>query len=120
MGLKSDFQELASGFVDNAFSEAAVSFTFKKNLQLDDGQGGSSEHQTTFATVTGFAENLTAKEIENDGRLTSNNSKKFMFEYVAGIDSSMTIEYAGKDYDIIESNVLMDFGVWVEAVGVSD
>lgn len=111
---RSKFTSLASKFITDTFSAFTKSIDIKKTLLVDDGQGGQSEESIVFSTVNCIVEDQSNKESNDDGRIDSMKHKKFMFEYVAGLNESMTINDGSNNYDILEINNIQ--GVWIEII----
>mgnify|MGYP003677135383 FL=1 len=111
------FKDLAKGFVDSNFSDFTKTYIVESQTKAADGQGGFTVTWSTFAAITGFVFPTTTKDKIVDDRIKSEDIKKFQFEYVAGIDSSMRILYDGKHYNISPPKSVVDSDIWLVVVG---
>tara|TARA_R110000764_G_scaffold43004_1_gene96685 strand:+ start:10604 stop:10978 length:375 start_codon:yes stop_codon:yes gene_type:complete len=92
-------------------------YVVEMQTKTADGQGGFTVSWSTFATIKGFVFPATTKDKIVDDRIKSEDIKKFEFEYVGGIDSSMRIFYDGKYYNISPPKSVADSDIWVVIVG---
>ena len=108
------FISLASKFYSDTFADFKQSIVFKNDVNVSDGQGGTTITYPTFATVDAFIFPLTGKEKVESGRLISDQLYKFLIQPVAGINTTMKITYNSEDYQIrsiknyVESDVLIE------------
>ena len=116
----SSFKSLAKGFVDNTFSDFTQTYTFQSLNKAPDGQGGFTSGWSTFATVTGFVKIDSGREGELDDHIKSEYSRKFSFEFVAGLQNNMRILYNGDYYNIRSLNSVQDSTIWTDVMGDKD
>jgi|TARA_B110000503_G_scaffold67469_1_gene105708 SPP1 family predicted phage head-tail adaptor len=116
----SSFKSLAKGFVDNTFSDFTQTYTFQSLNKAPDGQGGFTSGWSTFATVTGFVKIDSGREGELDDHIKSEYSRKFSFEFVAGLQNNMRILYNGDYYNIRSINSVQDSTIWIDVMGDKD
>ena len=114
---RQDFKNLAESFVDSTFADFTKTFIIESQVKTPDGQGGFTVVWSTFATITGFVSPTTTKDKIVDDRIKSEDIKKFQFEYVSGIDSSMRILYEGDLYNISPPKSVVDSDIWLIIVG---
>ena len=116
----SSFKSLAKSFVDNTFSDFTQTYTFESLAKTSDGQGGFTVAWSTFATVTGFVKIDSGREGELDDHIKSEYSRKFSFEFVAGLKNNMRILYNGDYYNIRSINSVQDSTIWIDVMGDKD
>ena len=116
----SSFKSLAKSFVDNTFSDFTQTYTFQSLNKAPDGQGGFTSGWSTFATVTGFVKIDSGREGELDDHIKSEYSRKFSFEFVAGLQNNMRILYNGDYYNIRSINSVQDSTIWIDVMGDKD
>tara|TARA_R110000787_G_scaffold16_1_gene49 strand:+ start:378 stop:746 length:369 start_codon:yes stop_codon:yes gene_type:complete len=116
----SSFKSLAKGFVDNTFSDFTQTYTFQSLNKAPDGQGGFTSGWSTFATVTGFVKIDSGREGELDDHIKSEYSRKFSFEFVAGLQNNMRILYNGDIYNIRSINSVQDSTIWIDVMADKD
>ena len=116
----SSFKSLAKSFVDNTFSDFTQTYTFQSLNKAPDGQGGFTSGWSTFATVTGFLKIDSGREGELDDHIKSEYSRKFSFEFVAGLQNNMRILYNGDYYNIRSINSVQDSTIWIDVMGDKD
>lgn len=124
--MKAAFQSLANTFVTSTFSEFAQTFVIQQLSSRSDGQGGYIANipdgsggytdWTTFASVTGFVFPAHGGESIKDGRIKSNYTHKFAFEYVDGITNAMRVFHNGEAYNILSVKTLVDQDIWTEVL----
>jgi SPP1 family predicted phage head-tail adaptor len=112
----SSFKSLAKSFVDNTFSDFTQTYTFESLNKTPDGQGGFTSGWSTFATVTGFVKIDSGREGELDDHIKSEYSRKFSFEFVAGLQNDMRIAYNGDKYNIRSINSVQDSTIWIDVM----
>jgi len=116
----SSFKSLAKGFVNDTFSDFTQTYTFESLNKTPDGQGGFTSGWSTFATVTGFVKIDSGREGELDDHIKSEYSRKFSFEFVAGLQNNMRILYNGDYYNIRSINSVQDSTIWIDVMGDKD
>lgn len=114
---RQSFKNLAETFVDSTFADFNKSYVVQSQVETPDGQGGFTVTWSTFANITGFVFPTTTKDKIVDDRIKSEDIKKFQFEYVSGIDSSMRILYEGNLYNISPPKSVVDSDIWLIIVG---
>ena len=116
----SSFKALAERFVDKTFADFTQTYTFESLARTADGQGGFTVTWSTFATVVGFVKIDSGKEGQLDDHIKSEYSRKFSFEYVAGLDNSMRILYTGNYYNIRSIKSIQDSTIWIDVMADKD
>lgn len=114
------FKQLASDFVNDEFADFTVSYVIESKTSTPDGQGGFTSSWATFASITGFAVIDASDEGELDDHIKSMYSRKFSFEYIAGIENDMRILYAGNYYNIRSINSVQDSTIWINILADMD
>lgn len=114
------FKALAERFVDSTFADFTQTYTFESLATTPDGQGGFTDGWTTFATVTGFVKIDSGREGELDDHIKSEYSRKFSFEFVAGLQNNMRIVYNGDRYNIRSINSVQDSTIWIDVMADKD
>lgn len=114
---RQDFKNLANGFVNDTFADFTKTYTIESQVKTPDGQGGFTVAWTTFATITGFVFPTTTKDKLVDDHIKSEDIRKFQFEYITGIDSTMRIVYEDNLYNISPPKSVVDSDIWLIVVG---
>lgn len=112
MGTKDRFKAMANRFVTSRFNDLTDVFTIEQKTNTQDGQGGFTVTWSTLISLTGFTRTKTANETNLDGHIKEINIRSFSFEYIAGIDASMRIDYAGVKYNILTVKSVEDSEIW--------
>lgn len=110
------FKDLAQRFVDDTFAEFAETFTIEQATNTPDGQGGFTTSWATFATISGFVTSDNGQESIEDSRLKSSYRKNFQFEYLAGIDNAMRINFDSKIYNIRSIVTEQESTIWIRII----
>jgi SPP1 family predicted phage head-tail adaptor len=116
----SSFKALAKSFVDNTFAEYAQVYSFEEITKIPDGQGGFTVTWSNFANVTGFVKIDSGREGELDDHIKSQYSRKFSFEFIAGLTNDMRILYDGDYYNVRSINSVQDSTIWIDVLADKD
>ena len=119
MSIKS-FKALAKSFVGNTFAEYAQAYSFEAITKIPDGQGGFTVTWSTFANVTGFVKIDSGREGELDDHIKSQYSRKFSFEFIAGLTNDMRILYDGDYYNVRSIKSAQDSTIWIDVLADKD
>jgi head-tail adaptor len=114
------FKELAASFVNDEFADFTVTYDIESKTETPDGQGGFTSSWSTFASVTGFAAIDASDEGMLDDHIKSMYSRKFSFEYIAGIKNDMRILYSGVYYNIRSIDSIQDSTIWINIMADMD
>lgn len=119
MSIKS-FEALAKSFVDNTFAEYTQAYSFEAITKTPDGQGGFTVTWANFANVTGFVKIDSGREGELDDHIKSQYSRKFSFEFIAGLTNDMRILYDGDYYNVRSIKSAQDSTIWIDVLADKD
>tara|TARA_R110000744_G_scaffold173542_1_gene292292 strand:+ start:663 stop:1031 length:369 start_codon:yes stop_codon:yes gene_type:complete len=114
------FKSLAKSFVDTTFADFTQTYTFESLVKTGDGQGGFTVAWVAFATVTGFVKIDSGREGELDDHIKSEYSRKFSFEFIAGLQNDMRILYNGDYYNIRSIKSTQDSTIWIDVMADKD
>ena len=116
----SSFKALAKSFVDNTFAEYVQVYSFEQITKIPDGQGGFTVIWASFANVTGFVKIDSGREGELDDHIKSQYSRKFSFEFIAGLTNDMRILYDGDYYNVRSIKSAQDSTIWIDVLADKD
>ena len=87
----SSFKALVKDFVDNEFAEYTQVYSFEAITKTPDGQGGFTQY-----------------------------SRKFSFEFIAGLTNDMRILYDGDYYNVRSIKSAQDSTIWIDVLADKD